>query len=40
MLDPLERMVEKVKVISQNPMAAASDMINTAGIHSFADSIN
>jgi hypothetical protein len=39
-LDPLERMIEKVRVISENPMSAASESINTAGIYSFADSIS
>jgi len=34
-LDPLERMIEKVKLIAQNPLAAASDEINQAGIMSF-----
>ena len=34
-LDPLERMIEKVKTISQNPMSAASEAINTAGIYSY-----
>lgn len=34
-LDPLERMIEKVKLISENPLAAASDEINQAGIMSF-----
>lgn len=34
-LDPLERMIEKVKLIAQNPLAAASDDINQAGIMSF-----
>jgi len=27
-LDPLERMIEKVKLIAQNPLAAASDDID------------
>jgi hypothetical protein len=27
-LDPLERMIEKVKLIAENPLAAASDEIN------------
>jgi len=38
-LDPLERIIEKVKIISENPMTAASDRITTCGIHSFADTI-
>ena len=27
-LDPLDRMIEKVKLIAKNPLAAASDEIN------------
>jgi hypothetical protein len=27
-LDPLERMIEKVRLIAQNPLIAASDDIN------------
>jgi len=34
-LDPLERMIEKVKMIAKNPLSAASDEINEAGIMSF-----
>jgi len=36
-LDPLDRMIEKVKLIAKNPLAAASDEINNAGIMSFMD---
>jgi hypothetical protein len=36
-LDPLERMIEKVKIIAANPMSAASEEINNAGIYCFAD---
>jgi hypothetical protein len=35
-LDPLERMIEKVKIIAANPMSAASEEINQAGIYCFA----
>ena len=35
-LDPLERMIEKVKIIAANPMSAASEEINNAGIYCFA----
>jgi hypothetical protein len=37
-LDPLERMIEKVKTIANNPMSAATDEVNMAGVYSFADS--
>ena len=37
-LDPLERMIEKVKVIASNPMSAATDEVNLAGVYSFAAS--
>jgi hypothetical protein len=37
-LDPLERMIEKVKIIASNPMSAATDEVNLAGVYSFADS--
>ena len=37
-LDPLERMIEKVKVIASNPMSAATDEVDLAGIYSFAAS--
>lgn len=36
-LDPLERMIEKVKIIASNPMSAATEEVNTAGVFSFAD---
>lgn len=36
-LDPLERMIEKVKIIAQNPMSAATDEVNYAGVFSFAN---
>ena len=39
-LDPLERMIEKVKIISQNPMSAATDEVNYAGVFSFANTKN
>jgi hypothetical protein len=34
-LDPLERMIEKVKLIAKNPLAAATDEIDQAGLMSF-----
>lgn len=34
-LDPLERMIEKVKLIAKNPLAAASEEIDEAGLMSF-----
>jgi hypothetical protein len=37
-LDPLERMIEKVKIIAANPMSAATDEVNLAGVYSFAAS--
>jgi hypothetical protein len=36
-LDPLERMIEKVKIIASNPMSAATEEVNNAGVFSFAD---
>ena len=36
-LDPLERMIEKVKMIAKNPLIAASDEVNEAGVMSFFD---
>lgn len=39
-LDPLERMIEKVKIISQNPMSASTDEVNYAGVFSFANTQN
>lgn len=35
-LDPLERMIEKVKLIAKNPLAAATEEVHEAGIMSFA----
>lgn len=35
-VDPLERMIEKVRIIAANPMSAASEDINTAGLYCFA----
>lgn len=35
MLDPLERMIEKIKLIAKNPLAAAGEDINEAGVMSF-----
>ena len=35
MLDPLERMMEKVKLIAKNPLAATTDEVHEAGIMSF-----
>lgn len=34
-LQPIERMLEKVKMISRNPLAAASDEIENAGMLSI-----
>ena len=34
-LDPLERMIEKVKLIAKNPLAAATEEIEQAGVMSF-----
>ena len=34
-LDPLERMIEKVKLIAKNPLAAATDEVHEAGVMSF-----
>ena len=36
-LDPLERMIEKVRLIAQNPLIAASEEINEAGPMAFID---
>jgi len=33
-LSPIERMLEKVKFIAKNPLAAATDDIESAGVHS------
>lgn len=34
-LSPLERMLEKVKLIARNPLAAASDEVDNAGVLSL-----
>lgn len=34
-LSPLERMLEKVKLIAKNPLAAASDEVDSAGVLSM-----
>ena len=34
-LQPIERMLEKVKLIAKNPLAAASDEMNNAGVLSL-----
>lgn len=34
-LDPLERMIEKIKAIAKNPLVAASEEVNEAGLMSF-----
>jgi hypothetical protein len=34
-LDPLERMIEKVKLIAKNHLAAATDEVHEAGVMSF-----
>ena len=34
-LSPLERMLEKVKLIAKNPLAASSDEVDDAGIYSM-----
>jgi uncharacterized Fe-S center protein len=34
-LDPLERMIEKIKLIAKNPLIAATEDINEAGLMSF-----
>ena len=39
-LDPLERMIEKIKAIAQNPLVAASDDVNEAGVLSFMNKDN
>jgi hypothetical protein len=36
-LDPLERMIEKVKMISKNPLIATSEEVHEAGLMSFFD---
>jgi hypothetical protein len=39
-LDPLERMIEKVKLIAKNPLAASSNEINEAGVMCFVEMQN
>lgn len=34
-LGPIERMLEKVKLIAKNPLAAASDEVEDAGVYSM-----
>ena len=34
-LSPIERMLEKVKLIAKNPLAAASDEVESAGVLSM-----
>ena len=34
-LDPLERMIEKIKAIAKNPLVAATEEVNEAGVMSF-----
>jgi len=34
-LDPLERMIEKIKAIAKDPLIAARDEVNEAGVMSF-----
>ena len=34
-LSPIERMLEKVKLIAKNPLAAASDEVDNAGVLSM-----
>ena len=36
-LDPMERMMEKIKIISANPMSAATEEVGVAGVYSFED---
>ena len=36
-LTPIERMLEKVKLIAKNPLAAASDELEKAGVLSVLD---
>lgn len=36
-LDPLERMIEKVKLIAKNPLIAASEEVNEAGLMTFIE---
>lgn len=38
MLNPIERMIEKVKVIADNPLAAIDEEeMNRAGLHTVAE---
>lgn len=37
MLNPIERMIEKVKLIAKNPMLAASDEVEEAGLFGMLD---
>ena len=34
-LNPIERMLEKVRLIAKNPLSAASDEVDMAGIHTM-----
>lgn len=34
-LGPIERMLEKVKLIAKNPLAASSDAVEDAGIYTM-----
>lgn len=34
-LQPIERMLEKVKLIAKNPLAAASDEVDNAGVYTM-----
>ena len=36
-LGPIERMLEKVKLIARNPLAAASDEVDSAGVLSMLE---
>ena len=36
-LNPIERMLEKVRLLAKNPLAATSDEIQTAGLLSTMD---
>jgi class 3 adenylate cyclase len=38
-LSPIERMLEKVKFIAKNPLAAATDDIESAGVHSHIHNV-
>ena len=38
-LDPIERMLEKVKFIAKNPLAAATDEIESAGVMSHVQAM-